>query len=350
MKKINIQPKILIVSLLIFLAIYLIFSAILVYGFSLENKWLRLSVKNIPYPAALVNFYHPVTFGDLQKNLNSVKNFYENQDLSASGLRVDFSTADGQKRLKIKEKYLLNKLIENKLLEILAAERGLEVTDAMVNREIEKIKDQTQVFDQEGENKLEKLGQLYGWSVAELKERVIKPDILKEQLAAAVKEKDAVFLSAEKKITEAQGKLEQKKTFAEVAAEYSEGESAKNGGELGWFTLDQMIPEIALTCLSLEKGEISTIIESPLGFHIIQLIDKKVEGETEKYRIGQIFVKTPNFSEWFFNQEKSMSVKILLKDFYWDKEKQMVEFRDATLRDFEEYLRNNFPGDVSVLF
>jgi hypothetical protein len=87
-----------------------------------------------------------------------------------------------------------------------------------------------------------------------------------------------------------------------------------------------------------------------LGFHIVQLTDQKNEDGLEKLHLKQIFVRTPNFSEWFFNQEKAIPVQILLKDFYWDKENQMVEFRDATLRDFEEYLKNNYPGDISVLF
>ncbi|PIP26299.1 MAG: hypothetical protein COS71_01885 [Candidatus Moranbacteria bacterium CG06_land_8_20_14_3_00_40_12] len=350
MKKINIQPKILITGLLVSLAVYLVFSAILVYGFSLENNWLKASVKNIPYPAALINFYHPITFSELQKNLNSVKSFYENQDFSDSGFRVDFSTQDGKKRLKIKEKYLLNKLIENRIIEILAKKRGVEATDATVSQEIEKIKSQSQLFNQEGEGELEKLSQLYGWSVPELKERVIKPDVLRKKLEEAVKEEGGDFLSAKSKIKKAQEDLSRKKTFKEVAAEYSEGESAKNGGELGWFAANQMIPEIALTCLSLEKGETSAIIESPLGFHIIQLIDKKIEEDAEEFNIRQIFVRTPSFSDWFFNQEKNFSIQILLKDFYWDKEKQMVEFRDPSLRDFEEYLRNNFPEDISILF
>lgn len=350
MKKINIRPKILVTSLLIIVAVYLILSAVLVYGFSLENNWLKISVKSIPYPAALIKYYHPITFGELQNNLNAVQKFYENQDLSNSGLRVDFSTQDGKKRLKIKEKYLLNKLIENKILELLAKEKGIEVTDAMVNREIEKIKDQTQVFDQEGENKLEKLSQLYGWSVTELEEKIIKPDILREKLAVAVRENDETFLAAKKKITQAQEDLNKKKKFEDVATQYSEGESASRGGELGWFTIDQMVPEVALASLGLEKGETSSIIESPLGFHIIQLVDKKTEDNLEKLHLKQIFIKTPNFSEWFFNQEKMIPVQILLKDFYWDKDKQTVEFRDTSLRDFEEYLRNNFPGDISVLF
>lgn len=349
MKKINIQPKILISGLLIFLAVYLILAAILVYGFSLENKWLRLSVKNIPYPAALVDFHHPITFSELQKNLNSVKNFYKNQDLSDSGFRVDFSTEDGKKRLKIKEKYLLNKLIENQIVEILAQDRGIQMTSAMVSREIKKIT--MPAGRQEGQiQSLEKLSQLYGWSVLELEERVIKPDVLRKRLEEVVKEKDESFLSAKNKIIQAQEELKKNKTFEEVAAKYSEGESAKNGGELGWFATDQMIPEIALTCLSLKKGETSIIIESPLGFHIVQLIDTKTESELEKFRIKQIFVRTPDFADWFFNQEKAIPVKILLKDFYWDKEKQQVEFRDSFLRDFEEYLRNNFSGDISVLF
>jgi parvulin-like peptidyl-prolyl isomerase len=350
MKKINIQPKILISGLLVFIAIYLIFSAILVYGFSLENNWLKASVKSIPYPAALIKYYHSITFGELQKNLDSVQRFYENQDLSNSGFRVDFSTPDGKKRLKIKEKYLLNKLIENRIIEILAKERGIKLTDAMVTQEIEKIQSQSQIFDQGEENKLEKLSQLYSWSVSELEEKVIKPDILRRKLEEIVKKEDTAWSSAKNKITQAQDELAKKKTFEEVAANYSEGESAKNGGELGWFAADQMIPEIGLTCLSLEKGATSAIIESPLGFHIIQLTDKKTENDTEKFRIKQIFVKTPTFADWFLSQEKNFPVQILIKDFYWNKDKQMVEFRDPAMRDFEEYLRINFPGDISILF
>lgn len=350
MKKIKIQPKILIIGLVIFIAVYLIFSAVLVYGFRLENNWLKTSVKHVPYPAALVGFYHPIAFSELQKNLNSVKSFYENQDLSDSGFRVDFSTQDGKKRLKIKEKYLLNKLIEDQIVAILAKEREIEVTSIMVSQEIEKIKNQSRVFNQEGEDALKKLSLLYGWNVSELEERVIKPDVLKKKLEESVREEDEAFLSAKSKIIKAQNELIQKKAFEEVAAKYSEGESAKNGGELGWFMASQMIPEISLTCLGLEKGKTSAVIKSPLGFHIIQLIDKKTEKDTEKFRIKQIFVKTPTFSDWFFNQEKKIPVHIWLKDFYWNKEKQIVEFRDSSLRDFEEYLRVNFSGDISILF
>jgi len=350
MKKINIQPKILITSLVIFIAVYLIFAAILVYGFSLENSWLKASVKKIPYPAALVNFYYPITFSELQENLNSVKSFYEKQDLSNSGFRVDFSTPDGKKRLKIKEKYLLNKLIENQIIEILSKKEGVKVTNLMVSQEIEKIKNQLQLPSQGEEDKLKKLSQLYGWSVSELEEKVIRPDILRKKLEETVKQKDGAFLSAKNKITQAQEELAKKETFEKVVAKYSEGDSAKNGGELGWFSANQMIPEITLTCLNLEKGATSTIIESSLGFHIIQLTDKKTEEDVEKFRIKQIFVKTPTFADWFFSQEKDFPIQILLKDFYWDKEKQMVEFRDPTLSDFEEYLKNNFPGDISVLF
>lgn len=350
MKKINIQPKILITGLIIFIAVYLIFAAVLVYGFSLENKWMKASVKNIPYPAALVNIYHPITFSELQKNLNSVKNFYEKQDLSNSGFRVDFSTPDGKKRLKIKEKYLLNKLIENQIIEILSKKEGIKVTNLMVSQEIEKIKNQLPLSSEGEEDKLKKLSQLYGWSISELEEKVIRPDILKKKLEEVIKKKDGDFLSVKNKITRAQEELMKKEAFEKVAAEYSEGDSAKNGGELGWFSANQMIPEIALTCLSLEKGATSNIIESPLGLHIIQLTDKKTEEDVEKFKIKQIFVRTPTFADWFFSQEKDFSIQILLKDFYWDKEKQMVEFRDPILRDFEEYLKNNFPGDISVLF
>ncbi len=348
MKKTKVKPKILFSGIFIVLLFYFLTSAVLVYGFNLQNNWLRVSARWMPYPAALVNFSHPIMYQELQDNLSAVKNFYEKQDLSNSGLRVDFSTEGGEKRLKIKEKYLLNKLIENKIMALLAKEKNLEVTPQMIREEIEKVKLQSQ-FSETDEG-LEKLSQLYGWTLKDLEEKIIQPQILGKKLEEASRQEETQFLVPRNKIEKAQQELNQGLSFEEVANEYSEGESSKNEGELGWFPADQMIPEIALTCFSLEKGDISQIIESPLGFHLIKLEDKKIEEGVEKYKIKQVFVRTPTFAQWFLEKQKDFQVQILLKDYYWDKERQVVEFRDPALREFEEYLRNNFSGDLSVLF
>ncbi|MGA2856785.1 MAG: peptidyl-prolyl cis-trans isomerase [Candidatus Sulfotelmatobacter sp.] len=63
--------------------------------------------------------------------------------------------------------------------------------------------------------------------------------------------------------------------FEDLAAKYSEDkESAKQGGSLGWISRSQ-IPELDKTVLSLSKGQISGVVKSSDGFHIIRLDDKQ---------------------------------------------------------------------------
>jgi peptidyl-prolyl cis-trans isomerase D len=63
--------------------------------------------------------------------------------------------------------------------------------------------------------------------------------------------------------------------FEDLAAKYSEDkESAKQGGSLGWISRSQ-IPELDKAVLSLSKGQISGVVKSSDGFHIIRLDDKQ---------------------------------------------------------------------------
>lgn len=66
--------------------------------------------------------------------------------------------------------------------------------------------------------------------------------------------------------------LSRGESFSELAIRYSVGPSAKSGGSLGKITRGQMIPDFENALFALEKeGEISSIVETELGFHIIRL-------------------------------------------------------------------------------
>jgi peptidyl-prolyl cis-trans isomerase C len=66
--------------------------------------------------------------------------------------------------------------------------------------------------------------------------------------------------------------------FAKLAKEKSKDPSgAENGGDLGWFTKDQMVPEFAEAAFKLDKGQISDPVHTQFGWHIIQVEDKRIK-------------------------------------------------------------------------
>jgi foldase protein PrsA len=64
--------------------------------------------------------------------------------------------------------------------------------------------------------------------------------------------------------------------FSQLASEYSDDPGSKTkGGELGYFPRGNMVPEFENAAFNLKPGDISDVIETPYGYHIIKVEDKK---------------------------------------------------------------------------
>ncbi len=85
-----------------------------------------------------------------------------------------------------------------------------------------------------------------------------------------------ILLPSEAEAKDAKKKIDGGKSFEDVAREYSKDSgSAKQGGDLGYFTKDKMVKEFADAAFSLKKGEVSAPVKSPFGWHIIKVEDSR---------------------------------------------------------------------------
>ncbi|WP_231502121.1 peptidylprolyl isomerase [Herbaspirillum sp. RV1423] len=88
---------------------------------------------------------------------------------------------------------------------------------------------------------------------------------------------------ARRKLLELKERLDHKAaTFEELAKLYSNDLSASKGGDLGWIYPGDTVPEFERAMNELKPGEISQPIESPFGFHLIQVLERKTDDASKE--------------------------------------------------------------------
>jgi peptidyl-prolyl cis-trans isomerase SurA len=114
-------------------------------------------------------------------------------------------------------------------------------------------------------------------SEVEIGEIVYKPKVNKEERERAVN----LLEELRERIVEGG------ESFAELAGKYSDDGSARAGGDLGWAKRGRYVPEFEAAAFRLEKDEISPVIESEFGFHIIQMLERR----GNSIRVRHILIK-----------------------------------------------------------
>jgi len=113
------------------------------------------------------------------------------------------------------------------------------------------------------------------------------------------KEADA---KAQEKINQILAEIKQGADFNTLAKQHSQDEgSAQNGGDLGWFTRGQMVPEFEQAAFALKPDELSDPVRSQFGYHIIQVMDRKEKNQRS-------FDEVKNLVKEQYQREKAMLV------------------------------------------
>ncbi len=106
--------------------------------------------------------------------------------------------------------------------------------------------------------------------------------------------------------------------FADLAREHSEDGTAEEGGDLGYFGRGQMIPEFEEAAFALEIGEISGVVESQFGFHIIRKTDEREAGTQEFEEVrGQI-------EQFLAQQQEQQAVESYIDELRQDAEIEIL--------------------------
>jgi peptidyl-prolyl cis-trans isomerase SurA len=234
---------------------------------------------------------------ELEEKLRTVKNQLEQQ-----GTRPPPAAA--------LEKQVLDRLILNKLQLELASRTGIRVDDETLNRTISNIAAENKVTLTQFRDILQKDGYSYEQfredirneiTISRLRQRQVENRIsvtdreidnflatqehqgnVETQIriahiliatpdGASPEEIENVRLVAKKVVED----LKKGQDFAQMAATMSDGQQALKGGDLGWRKSDQIPTLFSDFIVDMNVGDISDLIQSPSGFHIIKLVDMR---------------------------------------------------------------------------
>ncbi|MCD6485985.1 MAG: peptidylprolyl isomerase [Syntrophobacterales bacterium] len=248
----------------------------------------------------------------------------------------------------------MDKLINNMLLEQQAAKLGIVVTDKDVDKALKNMLKEKHMSFEKFREALAREGGVLDEYKGEIRRNIINGRIIEKKIRSGItiseeevgayyrehrddyegKESariqqillvkpancdDSTKRELRTKAEEILKKLEDGDSFDILVGMYSQGPAAKSGGDLGFVEKGMMFPEVDTAVSKLRKGESSKVIESPVGFHIIKIIDRRGAGikPVEEVReeiirnIGTKKVKR-KFQEWMKELREKSLVEIKL--------------------------------------
>jgi peptidyl-prolyl cis-trans isomerase SurA len=225
------------------------------------------------------------------------------------------------------ERQVLERLILVKAQLQLARDTGIKVDDVQLDRAIERIAERNKMSVGEFRRALERDGVQFDKFSSEVRDQIILTRLRQREVDDKIQVSDSeidLFLEQNKEnalaskleynvahilvrlpdqaspeqLEAARARAEKARAealaggdFAKLAASYSDGPDALKGGALGWRAADRL-PELFSEALkNMKPGDVSEVLRSPAGFHLLKLLDKREAGGVDGPPIKQTHVR-----------------------------------------------------------
>jgi peptidyl-prolyl cis-trans isomerase SurA len=125
---------------------------------------------------------------------------------------------------------------------------------------------------------------------------------------------------AKQRLVNLKERIENGTSFAELARLQSEDASASRGGDLGWLSPGDTVPEFERAMNALEPGQVSDPVQSPFGWHLIQVIERRSEDMSkERQRVlARQAIRTRKadeaYQEWVRQQRDRAYIELRLDE------------------------------------
>ena len=234
------------------------------------------------------------------------------EEISVAQLQSElarYQAALGKELAPEDEERVLNDLIDQVLLAQAASENGFVMDEAQLEERLEqlvaKLGSEQALADWMADN---------GYLEADFRRdlaRSIAAAWMRDQIAAAVPQAAEqvharqILVYQREQAEEALAQLQAGQDFATLAARYN----AITAGDLGWFPRGYLLdPALDEAVFSLEPGEYSSILETPTGFHIIQVIERDAERALEAE--ARLTLQTQALQSWLEEQRMESDIQI----------------------------------------
>lgn len=230
----------------------------------------------------------------------------------------DLDKPEGQQAAAQGRRWVLDLMIEQVLIEQAAAEEGVTVTDDELQGTIDSLREE--IGDDDFNAWLEK----EGMSLEQMRER-LRSDMIATKMANRIAESVPqttdhvharhILLATREEAERILSQLEAGGDFATLAREYSNDVSTRDvGGDLGFFPPGVLTSDsVEAAAFALQPGQISGVVESDLGFHVVQVVERTPDQEVSPENLR--LLRDQAVRGWLDELRESADIQIFVEDF-----------------------------------